>query len=59
MREIILSLRISEGDYSLSQGSVNALNLLALLCLKQQRCDQAMRPINRTLEVLNREAVCS
>ena len=36
-REIIPLLHIFEGDYSLSQGSVNALNSLALLCLKQQR----------------------
>ena len=55
MRKIIAFARISEGDYSLSQGSVNVLNSLALLSLKQQRCDQAMRPINRTLEVLYRE----
>ena len=59
MRKIIASVCISVGDYSLSQGSVNALNSLALLSLKQWRCDQAMTPINRTLEVLRRELICS
>ena len=38
---------------------LNVINSLALLSLKQWRCDQAMRPINRILEVLYREAVCS
>jgi len=38
---------------------LNALTSLALLGLKQQRCGQTMRPINRTLKVLFRKIVCS
>ena len=38
---------------------LNALTLPALLCLKRQRRGQAMRPINRTLEVLSRETYFS
>jgi len=59
-REIIASACIFEGDILFLKAQyLNTLNSLALLSLKQWLCDQAMRPINRTLEVLCREVVCS
>ena len=38
---------------------LSSLTSPALLGLKRQRCGQAMRPINRTLEVLSRETYFS
>ena len=57
MRKIITSACIFEGDDSFYQGSVNALNSLTLLNLKQQRCDQAMRPIKDTWSPLQRSSL--